>query len=330
MLWWYNKIMGLNAISGVEARPYAKQVEATWDPLFAARADRGPAVRTTVLIEDGVGKPAARMNLYSPMVMLGDPTHSTFETIAYTTDRSTAFSAGCKIAEEIISLIPPWAVRLVYLGDVIVLQEDNRNMGLGTTLLSKAFHSYIDEVTVPIPQVAVGTTENPAMLKVIEKLGGNKTTEWRRMELTNVFNPEDFGYKNYLQYTTEGQLTRYEPKRTALVFLDVGLIQNGRYELGFTLIFHGSVNRAIAVALPERRMTQLVSRTVYSTRLLGQMILFLNPDLPNSDLIRLEDDLASFLITHRWCNVLQQSSGEFHGSYLKTSEAVTVFEFPVN
>jgi GNAT superfamily N-acetyltransferase len=308
---------------GPEAQAYAAQVERRWDTL-AERANRGPAISTTVIIENN-NKPIGSMNIYGACALEALPgdIRISQRTRAFDSDpASPHVYYGCKEMNlrDYVQKLPLWIADIAYVGDVIVLEEHNRNKGLGSEMVASALQYQRDIAGKPIR--GFGITTNPAMLALAEKLGANKSEGYVVLGLDEQ---------------QRDLLPRMSQTQDRVVLQEIGLTDSdGTFRLAMIEIYFGddlTSPSPLAVAIPEHAITNSINHRDPNEDNIGQMLVILNPKLTLDQIKSFEHALSYALATHRWTTVIQKNPENtqkpYSGKLLK-KEDTTVFEIPIS
>lgn len=280
------------------------------------RANRGPSIQTSMVIEMGTGSPVARMNLYGPSVLLARASEQNTSIRAYSPQDDFYLGAYPETLNNIRNTLPAWARDLVYIANVNVLNQADRNQGIGTTLLRDSLFYYYEKAIKIKQHKAIGVTNNPVMLSVATSLGG---------EVSNLY--------TVLGVKTDVVVPRVRRGTSSdLILVDVGITSaDGIFSIGFSVLYdswniYGGI---VAIVIPERNLHDYESGESFELGLLGQMLIIIDPEMDKTQFSYYEKDIYRLASSHRWANIIQASNvhlGSYSGTYLKVKEDMSVFE----
>lgn len=327
---------------------YVEKLEKTWGDESGKRVERGEAVTTTVTIETEENKPIARMNLYGPQILLGKPLNTPIRIENMGLDNRNYGTENTTL-ETVLARIPPWALDDVYIGDVIVIDEDNRSRGIGTSMVEDALRTNIyklDDKPVKKVITGIGITENPMMISVAKKLGGGIVQDATILKASHSLTFEELGYrasfidftepKKGILYTKVEGVEGKEQEASGILLSEIKVDtkeSDVTNNIGFSIIY--DTNRHITdpklvlgIVIPERKVHTVDRNALVGDRLIGQMVIILNPELNKKDIKKNETTLARLLASHRWGTIIKRGKIEYSGEYLKTYRKMKAFEIP--
>lgn len=315
--------MTFNTLHAGDALQGAEEIERIWDP-EAERASRGPAVCTSVTLEQTFGgekKVIARRNLYGFAAIAIQYPHAVVLSKAHFPDDTHYMRAKPTSLEDLHSTLPLWATNMLYMGDSYVLPE-YRKQGIYTQLTREALNYIVNMVPKRqqpqdyLPKIAFGITKEPPVIAMAKTLEGSVATGACLEMDSAIYTPEYFGFElqgdpSFGEFYAVSVKARKEGSASSVIFVD-HMIQtpNGDENLGLVTMHNTSAARegTIAMIIPERAIHDSTSPDLPKNKPLdGQTLVVLNPHLTPESFKQYEEPIARVLALSRWGSVIQLS-----------------------